>query len=383
LKGYAYDCFNPDVLMQMKVVNGRVLTPGGASYALLLIPGKHPMNPNVTMGALVANKLRQLANAGAKIIVAKEYLNSLGGGKNFITAPYKQKDFEKLGLKRDMFFDSNLVVCRRDFENKTIYFVSNQNKQDGWRDFLFRYKGLKPEIYDPVTGKIDKPFSADTAKGFVKFSELFAPYESKFIVFSKTGIQEPYEWNNEKLARRVDRIQPLYPNGWEINFKNKEGDITRKLVFDSARLAKGYVKEVLGAIELKSWAEDSLPFIKYFSGTAVYRTTYNFDKNPDTVNVVELQMNNVNNIASVKVNGIDCGTIWTYPYHIDIKKAIRLGENKIEIAVTNTWRNRLIGDELIPEKRTTWLNSPYKLKDKPLLPAGIIGDVEIHTRWGE
>jgi hypothetical protein len=36
LNGYAYDSFNPDVLMQMKVVNGRVVTPGGASYALLV-----------------------------------------------------------------------------------------------------------------------------------------------------------------------------------------------------------------------------------------------------------------------------------------------------------------------------------------------------------
>ena len=51
LNGYKYDCFNPDVLMQMKVVNGRVVTPGGASYAVLVIPGKHPMNPNGTMSA--------------------------------------------------------------------------------------------------------------------------------------------------------------------------------------------------------------------------------------------------------------------------------------------------------------------------------------------
>lgn len=396
-KGYTYDCFNPDVLLQMKVVKGRVVTPGGASYALLVIPGKHPMNPNRTMSTVVSNKLRQLANEGAKIIVAKDYLKFLGSNKNFIAAPYKPNNFESLGLKRDMLYDTsqhvmfgwkerwppNLAICRRDIEDKTIYFVSNPDNQELWFDFMFRYKGLKPEIYDPVTGKIDKPFSADTANGFVKFSVLLAPYESKFFVFSKAGVPEPYEWNNIKLARIVDRMQPLYPNGWEINFKDKEGDITRKLVFDSARLAKGYAKEVFDAVELKSWTEDSFPFIKYFSGTAVYRTTYNFDKNPDTVNVVELQMNNLKNIASVKVNGIDCGTIWTYPYHVDIKKAIRQGENKIEIAVTNTWRNRLIGDELMPDKKTTWLNSPYKLKDKPLLPAGIIGDVEIHTRWGE
>jgi hypothetical protein len=46
---------------------------------------------------------------------------------------------------------------------------------------------------------------------------------------------------------------------------------------------------------------------------------------------------------------------------------------EIEIALTNTWRNRLIGDELQPAQRTTWLNSPYKMQDKPLLPAGLVG----------
>jgi len=54
------------------------------------------------------------------------------------------------------------------------------------------------------------------------------------------------------------------------------------------------------------------------------------------------------------------------------------GENKIEIAVTNTWHNRLIGDNLLPaEERITWTTAPFRLKDKPLLPAGIIGNVKI------
>jgi hypothetical protein len=399
LNGYTYDSFNPDVLMTMKVVNGRVITQGGASYGVLVIPGKHPMDPNGTISAPVLNKLKQLANAGAKIIVDRDYLKFFGSSKNITSAPYTGKDFESLGLKRDMLYDTsqratiewsekgwapNLAVCRRDIGSKTIYFVSNQNDQEQWYDFSVRYKGLKPEIYDPVTGKICKPFSTDTSNGFVKFFELFAPNESKFIVFEKAGLPEPYEWDNIKMSRVVKRMQPLYMNGWEISFKENENVITRKLVFDSARLAKGFVKEVLDAVELKSWTEDSLPFIKYFSGTAVYRTTYTFDKNPDTVNAVELQMQSVMNIASVKVNGIECGTVWTPPYHVDIKKAIKPGENKIEIEVTNTWHNRLIGDNLLPQyKRTTWTTAPFRLKDKRLLPAGIIGRVEIFTKWGE
>jgi hypothetical protein len=87
------------------------------------------------------------------------------------------------------------------------------------------------------------------------------------------------------------------------------------------------------------------------------------------------------NIATVKVNGIDCGTIWTHPYSVDITKTIKQGENKVEIFVTNTWHNRLIGDELLPqEKRVTWVTAPFRLKGKPLLPAGIVGEVKLIVR---
>jgi hypothetical protein len=94
-----------------------------------------------------------------------------------------------------------------------------------------------------------------------------------------------------------------------------------------------------------------------------------------------MKFDSIFNIATVKINGINCGTIWTAPYELDITKAIKPGENKIEIEVTNTWHNRLIGDALLlPEKRTTWTTAPFRLKDKPLLPAGLIGNVTLIVR---
>lgn len=395
LNGYKYDCFNPDVLMQMKVVNGRVVMPGGASYALLVIPGKHPMNPDVRMSNAVLNKLKQLASAGAKIIAGEAYSRSLGPNKNVFKAPFTENSLEKLGVRKDIWYDTfpqpmyperqlspNLAVNRRDAGNKIIYFISNQNDQYQTYNFSFAYRGLQPEIYNPVTGKIGKPFSAYTANGVVKFFESFGPYESKFIVFEKPGPPAPNRWDDDKMRRVVKALYALQSD-WQITFADQQETVTRKLFFDTAKLAKGYVKEVLDAVELRSWTDDSAAFIQYFSGTVDYRTTYKFDKDPDTVSVVELQLDQLYNMATVKVNGIDCGTVWTKPYAVDIKKAIRSGLNTIEIAVSNTWRNRLKGDELKPGERRTWFNSPYKLKDKPLLPAGIIGQVKIFMQWGD
>ena len=91
-----------------------------------------------------------------------------------------------------------------------------------------------------------------------------------------------------------------------------------------------------------------------------------------------ITLDSIFNIATVKVNGIDCGTLWTFPLGLEITKAIRKGENKIEIEVTNTWHNRLIGDNLLsPDKRLTWTTAPFRLKDKPLLTAGLVGNVKL------
>ena len=49
------------------------------------------------------------------------------------------------------------------------------------------------------------------------------------------------------------------------------------------------------------------------------------------------------------VNGHALGELWKSPYRIDVTSALKLGENKVEIKVTNEWTNRLAGDATVPE----------------------------------
>ena len=59
-------------------------------------------------------------------------------------------------------------------------------------------------------------------------------------------------------------------------------------------------------------------------------------------------------------------------------EALKKGKNSIEIKVTNTWANRLIGDEkLLKEERLTWTTAPFRLGGEPLLKAGLLGPVTI------
>lgn len=361
LNGYQYDCFNPDVLMQMKVVNGRVVTTGGASYAILVVPGKHPMNPNGGMTAGVLNKFRQLANSGAKIIMSEEYRKNMGNIQNVINAPYKEENFEKLGLRKDVEVIKGkafIAWTHRKVGGSDIYFISNQTSTEQPIELLIRIKDKKPEVLNPVSGYNFTDFIWRMTDDGVLLTSRLLPSQSLFISFNKkyTG--------DEKLPQAVtysDSI--LLAKNWEVQFDKTYGGPVSPVRFDS----------------LISWSHHKDSTIKYYSGTAVYRNNFTIHAEQHTLNAV-IKFDIIYNIATVKVNGVDCGSVWTPPYQVDVSRALKKGENKIEIEVANTWRNRLIGDELNVGNRITWFNSPYKLKDKPLLAAGIVGPVKLLIR---
>ena len=82
-------------------------------------------------------------------------------------------------------------------------------------------------------------------------------------------------------------------------------------------------------------------------------------------------------LAEVFVNGTDCGVVWCAPWFAKIPAGVlKQGVNSLEVRVTNTWRNRLIGDCLLPaEQRIT--ESCLKYKTGPL--NSVYGDVHFRS----
>jgi len=50
----------------------------------------------------------------------------------------------------------------------------------------------------------------------------------------------------------------------------------------------------------------------------------------------------------VILNGNNLGLLWKPPYRVDITRAVKAGENALEVRVVNLWPNRLIGDQQLP-----------------------------------
>lgn len=354
LNGYKYDSFNPDVLMQMTVEKGRVVTPGGASYAVLVIPGKHPMNTNTIMSVGVKNKLKSLATSGAKIIVDTK-LYGLNGAP-FTNAPYTDSSFVKLGVEKDVDVidaKNKIAWTHRKDGDTDIYFISNQKDKKVSTELIFNQQAKQPWFFNPATNKYTKAKYGVVKNGKTNLWLNLEASGSVFIVFVST--LEKIELRDYHTAGFSDVEEQSFKNKWQLKFATEN---------------KTYSLDAL-----VSWTSFTHTAIKYYSGTAFYSNTFERDANRLS-NKTVLTIDSLYNIATVKVNGVNCGTIWTYPYEVDITKALKAGVNTVEIEVANTWRNRLKLDEQLPvEQRKTYHNSPYSLKNKPLLPAGIVGNI--------
>ncbi len=368
LRGYKYDSFNLDALMRLATVrNGRIELPGGASYKVLVIPGNTQMLPNGTVrSAKVIARLNELVAQGATIIYhanAGPVLTQAGKGK-VITGPFEKDDLSSLSLPRDMQvtendgqYAKNVSWSHRKDGNVDIYFISNQTNHPRDLRVSLRESGRSPELWDALTGIATSAGDWKQANGRTELPIKLEPSGSVFVVL-RNKVKTGPKGNNWPVAQTLQTLEPAYT----VTFDQQLGGPKAPVKWDN----------------LQDWSKQADTTIKYYSGTATYDQTFNYKGDAKSITNVWLDLGKVNNVAEVFVNGVDCGIAWTAPYRVNISKALKPGINKLRIAVTNTWANRLMGDHDLPkEKQITWTNAPYRLEGKPLLPAGLMGPVVI------
>ena len=140
--------------------------------------------------------------------------------------------------------------------------------------------------------------------------------------------------------------------------------------------------------KLISWTDSTNPGVKYFSGTATYTRTIQASAawfRPGQR--IWLDLGKVRDIAEVKINGRPVGVSWAPPYRLEVTADLNRGLNRIEIAVTNEWTNRQIGDRTLPEGQRI-LSPSAVLPGRPssggafgraqILPeSGLLGDIRL------
>jgi hypothetical protein len=338
-----------DLLEGASVKNGRITLPSGRSYAFLQLPNSTQMTP------AVAQKLKSLVSAGALVAGPKPL--SSPSLQNFPGA-----DAEVAAIGREVWGDNAasentfgkgrvfakteqaLDACklgpdfsclpanygprythRRDGA-ADIYFVSNRS--DSPMDFtgIFRVAGKIPELWDAERGRMRTAPSWRIKDGFTEVDLKLPANTSVFVVLQKPATQAA----SAPLPASAPAPAPLAVEGsWELSF------------------ARG---QSLPCPALVSWTKSEQPAIKYFSGTATYRKTVMVPAAfLNSGRPVWLDLGVVKELARVKVNGTDCGVAWHAPFRLEVTPALKAGANTLEIEITNTWANRLIGDEFEAE----------------------------------
>ncbi|MCH4156794.1 MAG: glycosyl hydrolase [Muribaculaceae bacterium] len=362
-KGYSFDGCPPSMLYEATVENGKIVFPSGASYRLLVLPDNKTITPKllgkiyglISKGATVIgnpyeqspslnnypqcdNEVKNLVmkiwgNDSTKAIrmVGKGRIIRSGSVSDNLYQPYPQTAaiLSSMNIAEDFHSDKDCIRhTHRQMRDCDIYFVSNRTKAGVETKCTFRVKGnAYPELWNPMNGaKRALPDFSRNASG-IEIPLKFESNESYFIIFAQGG--KTLKPNNKHNFERYVPIDTL-TKAWQVEFKTK-GNGTESVIFD----------------KLTEWNENDKPEIKYYSGIATYEQTFN-ESGINQHSSYYIDLNKVNVMAHVWLNGKDLGIIWTSPFMADATGALKNGENKLKIEVANLWPNRLIGDAQLP-----------------------------------
>lgn len=241
-----------------------------------------------------------------------------------------------------------------------VYFFRNSSAKPIDTEVLLRAHGKSVELWDAVT---DARYKAPNAElqpdGRTRLPLSLPAFGSIFVVVSH------HSSGPLVAAPQVERtgiLETLAP--WAVTFEPGRGAPTSPVSFPL----------------LSSWTQSKDPGVRYFSGTAVYHASVMAPEH-DAAEQVWIHFAGVREIARVRVNGHDAGTVWANPLVLRVDPWLKPGRNTFDIEVTNLWPNRIIGD-LQPgaQRRFTATNIRSYRSDSPLLPSGLIGDIEWQVR---
>lgn len=437
-----FDNVNTDVLLnRVQAQNGKMVLPEGTSYAVLVLKNVE----KISLETL--KKIHALAKAGIPVYGEKPKM--LAG---LIHTDEAKEAFENIAQELDQLISTDwdwpevlaksnlspdlkikgradMSYAHRATSQEDIYFFFNPDSIAQTFEVDFRMENKIPERWNPMDGSIQKLAQFASENQVTKASISLKANESVFVVFRESAAAVPSIANQQskvvqeqldfylnqdngivaevsqngsyevQLAGgktwpiKVQDIPQIMPitGPWELSFQpldGKDEDYTFKTLLDW----KGHPNEK----------------IKYFSGTATYKKTFEIPDNFSQEDLkAQLDLGTVYIVAQVKLNGQDLGVSWMPPFEVDLSSALQTGINELEIQVTNQWSNHLIGDERFPandgayqlgphratdltmpswyvnneplpeSKRTTFTTAPFYKAGDPLMPSGLLGPVQI------
>jgi len=373
-RGHGFDFVNADALLHLlSVDHGDLVTPSGMRYRLLYLGGSsrfmtlpvlRRVRELVTSGAMVvgqrpdsspslADDPAQFQTLADEVFGRNEQERSPGQGRVF---PSLADAFTALKLPPDFDYqaaDAQVLAIHRHLPDREIYFLTNRRDRAETIQAAFRVQGLRPELWDPVTGDV-RGVAAQESGGLSRITLTLPAYASTFVVFSHAAAS----------ARRPDTViaRQTLEGPWTVSFQPDRGAPEQPV-----QLAAG------------SWSDNSDDRIRYFSGTATYSKSFDLPKNGPGHRLM-LDLGDAREVADVWLNGKWLGSRWTAPFRLDATAAAKAGSNRLTIKVANLWVNRLIGDaQPGTARKYSFMAIPTYGPGAPLRASGLLGPVTLES----
>lgn len=364
-------------LICASTISDGMLHYGPRSYKDLFLVGVESMNPETLA------KLYEFAQQGGRIFCVE-------------TVPYKS-----LGWNNHKERDAEVKAWIEKLQAMPEQFIHLEKPADN--DFITWYAGVQKQYGITPTVQIESPDPFVMANLFVRDDD------SRIYFFTNTHL------HNSHQTKLVFPQEATRMNAWVWNLDNgeryrlpldKEGGYTldlgpadaRMIVFDrdnnkrapvwaplptsgtDSQTLTGWGLEFHHSLEhwIKTATADTLKDLKEtewksFTGDVVYRTDVEVDDPEGMV----LNLGKVYGVASLKVNGIDCGTSWYGRRTYDLSNVLHKGWNRIEVTVTTTMGNYMQTwkDNKLAQQ---WTNRPGR--PQPVQSMGIAGPVTLYRK---
>lgn len=208
---------------------------------------------------------------------------------------------------------ARIRCAHRSGADADIYFVANALEQSLEVFASFRAIGDRVFWFDPVDPA--RSHLIESVSGSrTELEVTLGPWQSGFVVIERgeAALSLP------QVASV--RVEPLPLDGpWTLRIGDR----------------------VMPAAELR-WDLRDEEALRHFSGTAVLSAKVEIE----SMDRLDLDLRDFRDIVDVYCNGVHVGTVWARGQHVSLAGAARPGENLLELHVTNTWWNRVLGDTI-------------------------------------
>jgi hypothetical protein len=380
--GFAFDFVSDKQLLAAKTAKKGIYTEGSSFYKTIVVPRCEFM-PLATLEAL-----EKFKKAGVKVVFIDKLPTSPNGFFEFAKRKFAFSEVVKkfdgtaisaIGnltqtlrnedIRSEKMVEKGLSFIRKKTADGVLYFIANQNKTFNEGMISLASSGKTVRYFSPLHETEGQLKFTKTTKDEIDIPLKLASGESIFIEVLDKKLKEENVTTGLETQKTVKILRGPF---WQVDFVKGEPFLPKSFKTDS----------------LKSWtilSKDTMA--QHFSGTAKYTT--NFGVSATQVGKKGwLELGDVRESATVKLNGKSLGTAWCLPFRVPIEAGILTAkDNVLEIEVTNLSANRI---RYMDKKGIKWKKfydinmvdigyRPFDAANWLPVESGLLGDVKVVT----